>query len=398
MSTSNVLHVIPSVAARYGGPSTAIVAMCDSLNGLPGVTAEVLATDADGPNRFDLARWPSSRTKLHLVPRGDRGQVRAWLDANIPRFDIVHTHSSWNGVVYAARRAAVRHRKPLVYRPCGMLSGYSWSRRKLLRYGYWFARERGNVRAAAAFHCTSEGEAAEVRAHRAARGEIHVIPNGVDDIAWTQPVDPDTLHQRCGPNASGRPLVLFLSRLHPKKGLTDLLLPALVRAEDAFLAVVGGPDDHAPGYEAEVLATVARLGLQQRVALLGPVPSAERWAMFDGADVFALPSRSENFGIVVAEAMARGCPVLVTNGVQSHEHVTRAGAGMVVEPTVVAVADGLGQVLCRARETITACGREYARQHFDWREIASRLADLYHRLTGRPDTKLKGESSYVVPY
>ncbi len=383
-----VLHVIPSVAPRYGGPSTAIAAMCDALNRATGVTAEIAATDADGLGRYDRAAWKSA-TPLHLFPvdgseRTKRSSVlRDWLNVNTANYDLVHTHSVWNHPVYAARRAAVRHRKPLVYRPCGMLSDYTWSRNRLAKVAYWLARERGNVRAAAILHCTSDGEAAEVRAHRAVRGRVEVIPNGVDAAAWTTPASRDELRRRCGANAAGRPIVLYLSRLHPKKGLTEFLLPALARLDSsAFLAVVGGPDDHAPGYEAEVRDTITRLGLAGRVALLGPVPAAERWAMFDGADVFALPSRSENFGIVVAEAMARGCPVLITDGVQAHEHVTRAGAGVVTATTMDEVTDGLNRLLADVnnRTDMGNRGRAYAREQFDWDRIAGRLATIYREL------------------
>lgn len=382
-----VLHVIPSVAPRYGGPSTAVVAMCDSLNRTGGVSAEVAATDADGSEKYDRAVWKSN-TPLHLFPvdgseRTKRSSaLRDWLNVNTANYDLVHTHSVWNDPVYAARRAAVRHRKPLVYRPCGMLSSYTWSRNRPAKVAYWLARERGNVRAAAVVHCTSEGEAAEVRAHRAVRGRVEVIPNGVDLAAWTTPANRDELRRRCGPAADGKPIVLYLSRLHPKKGLTEFLLPALV-STSAFLAVVGGPDDHAPGYEAKVRDTITLLGLSDRVALLGPVPAAERWAMFDGADVFALPSRSENFGIVVAEAMARGCPVLVTDGVQANEHVKRAGAGVVTATTADAVSDGLNRLLADAatRADIGNRGRAYAREQFDWDRIAGRLADIYRSLT-----------------
>ena len=382
-----VLHVIPSVAPRYGGPSTAVAAMCDALNRIDGVSAEVAATDADGSGKYDRATWKSD-TPLHLSPvdgseRTKRSfALRDWLNVNTANYDIVHTHSAWNHPVYAARRAARLHRKPLVYRPCGMLSDYTWSRNRPAKVAYWLARERGNVRAAAVVHCTSEGEAAEVRAHRAVRGRVEMIPNGVDAAAWATRANRDELGRRCGSAADGKPIVLYLSRLHPKKGLTEFLLPALVNTP-AFLAVVGGPDDHAPGYEAEVRGTIARLGLTDRVALLGPVPAAERWAMFDGADVFALPSRSENFGIVVAEAMARGCPVLITDGVQAHEHVTRAGAGMVTATTAVAVADGLNRLLADVdtRSEMGNRGRAYARQQFDWDRIAARLADIYRSLT-----------------
>lgn len=382
-----VLHVIPSVAPRYGGPSTAVVAMCDALNRIDWISAEVAATDADGSGKYDQTAWKAA-TPLHLFPvdgseRTKRSSaLRNWLNVNAPNFDLVHTHSVWNDPVYAARRAAVRHRKPLVYRPCGMLSDYTWSRNRSAKLAYWLARERGNVRAAAVVHCTSEGEAAEVRAHQAVRGRVEVIPNGVDAAAWTAPADRSELRRRCGPAAAGRPIVLYLSRLHPKKGLTEFLLPALVNTP-AFLAVVGGPDDHALGYEAEVRDTIARLGLADRVALLGTVSSVERWSMFDGADVFALPSRSENFGIVVAEAMARGCPVLVTDGVQANEHVTRAGAGVVTSTSVDAVADGLNQLLADAdtRSEMGNRGRIYVREQFDWDRIAGRLADIYRSLT-----------------
>lgn len=382
-----VLHIIPAVAPRYGGPSTAVAAMCDALNRTGGVSAEVAATDADGTGKYERTAWKSD-APLHLFPvDGSERTKRSsalwdWLNVNTANYDLVHTHSVWNDPVYAARRTARRHRKPIVYRPCGMLSDYTWSRNRPAKLAYWLARERGNVRAAAVVHCTSEGEAAEVRLHRAVRGRVEVIPNGVDAAAWTCPTNRDELRRRCGANAGGKPIVLFLSRLHPKKGLTEFLLPALVNTP-AFLAVVGGPDDHAPGYEADVRDTITRLGLSNRVAMLGPVPATERWAMFDGADVFALPSRSENFGIVVAEAMARGCPVLISDGVQAHEHVTHAGAGVVTVTTAGAVTDGLNRLLADAatRTEMGNRGRVYARQQFDWDRIAGRLADLYRSLT-----------------
>jgi glycosyltransferase involved in cell wall biosynthesis len=264
-----------------------------------------------------------------------------------------------------------------------MLSPYTWLNNRIVKLAYWLARERSNVKRAAVIHCTSEGEARDLRAYRAVRGRVEVIPNGVEGAAWTTPTNRDELRWRCGPRAIGKPIVLFLSRLHPKKGLTEFLLPAMARlSTSAFLAIAGGPDDHAPGYEAEVRDTIRRLGLTDRIALLGPVPPTQRWTLFDGADVFVLPSRSENFGIVVAEAMARGCPVLVTEGVQANEHVTRAGAGLVTPPTVEAVGTGLNQLLSdpATRSEMGSRGRTYASEHFNWDRIAGRLVELYRML------------------
>lgn len=384
-----VLHVIPAVAPRYGGPSTAIAAMCDALNDLDEVTAEVASTDADGDNLFEASDWRAERTKLHLfsIDGGERTKrsltLRAWLDLNAPRYDVIHTHSSWNFPAYAAALAARRHRKPLVYRPCGMLSDYTWSRNRAARFAYWLARERANVAAAAAFHCTSDAEAGEVRRHRAARGEVFVIPNAIDAGAYQAPVRKDVLRERCGPGAAAKPIILFLSRLHPKKGITDLLLPALGKMTvPAFLAIVGGPDDHAPDFGGCIRQAIERFDLADRVAVLGPAPPDDRWAMFDGADLFVLPSHSENFGIVVIEAMARRCPVVITEGVQVGGHVRAAKAGAVVPFDVVALAATLDGWLADPlrRSHAGDAGQLYVQDQFSWRRTAERLAEVYRRV------------------
>lgn len=385
-----ILHVIPTIAARYGGTSTAVIPLVEALNRCSDVVVELATTDADGPDRYHRDQWAGRITKLHMFPavggaRYSRSpQLNEWLVQQAREYDVIHTHSMWNSFVFAARKAANSSHRPIVFTPHGMLSAYSWARNRPLKYAYWFARERGNVRSAAVIHCTSEREAADVRAHRAVRGQVEIIPNGVDAEAWTVPVDPNALRRRCGPAADGKPIILFLSRLHPVKGVTDLLLPAFSRLDTpAYLAIIGGPDERDPGYVQQIRHEIERLGLANRVGLLGPVPAAERWAMFDGADVFALPSRSENFGIVVAEAMARGCPVLVTDSVQSCEHVVRASAGVVTPTSVSGVAEGLNEILTRGRAAWGTKAREYAQRHFNWDHVAKALVGVYSRLLNR---------------
>ncbi len=308
-----ILHVIPSVAPRYGGPSTAIVAMTSALNQIDGVDAEVLTTDHDGPDRFTSAQWHSTNTTLHLVQHDERNALGQWLTNRLAGYDLIHTHSVWNRPIYVACQAAQGQNKPVIYRPCGMLSDYSWSRKRLLRYGYWWLREQHNVAYASAFHCTSETEAGEVGrlgVARKSRAIIEVIPNGVDDAAWTVPVDRNLLRHRCRSTlgyavVGQRKIMLFLSRLHPKKGIIDLLLPAFAefkRSQQSpeqlpILAIVGGADDHAPNHEHEIRQAITQLGLAQDAVLLGAVPARDRWAMFDGADLFVLPSKSRTLAL-----------------------------------------------------------------------------------------------------
>ncbi len=390
-----VLHVIPGVAPRYGGPSTAIWPMVAALNRLADVSAEVATTDADGPGRrFDPQSLPPG-VVTHLFRRGFSEQWKysrdlgAWLGRHAQDYDLLHVHSVWNYPIGAACRAARRAGRPVVLRPCGMLSDYTRRRSAWKKALYWRLVERRNLTAVRCFHTTSQEEADEVR-RLGLPGDTTAIPLGVDPAAWEQERRPEVLRQRCGPAVGDRPIVLFLSRLHPKKGLVDLLLPALVNLrEEIFLAVAGGPDEHAPGYADEVRQAVERLGLGDRVALLGPVSSSERWALLDGADLFVLPSRSENFGIVVAEAMARGVAVLVSDAVQSCEHVTAAGAGRVVPLDVAALAAAMGELLAAPaqRQEMGQRGRLYAQQQLAWPAIAARIADVYDLCTRDRATK-----------
>jgi glycosyltransferase involved in cell wall biosynthesis len=358
--------------------------MCAALNRLEGVEVELAATDADGPDGQLTAADTPDGVVTHLFHRtfSERWKYSAglarWLRQHAARFDVVHIHALWSFASCAAAAAARRARVPYVVRPAGMLSAYTWSRGFGTKRLYWMLLERRTVLRAAAFHATSREEAVEI--DKVCPGaQVAVIPNGVDEAAWNTPADAEALRRACGPKADGKPIVLFLSRLHPKKGITDLLLPALAQLGDAFLAIVGGPDPHEPAFPDQVRREIERLGLQDRAAMLGPVSGAARWQLYDGAAAFVLPSHSENFGIVVAEAMARGCPVVVTETVQAAEHVRAAGAGFVVPLQADAVASTLTRLLREGdvRATTATAGRRYAADHFRWDAIAAQILDLY---------------------
>jgi glycosyltransferase involved in cell wall biosynthesis len=385
-----VLHVIPAVSSRYGGPSRVVVSLCEAL-AEQGVSVEIATTDADGDERYTKDQW-TSPVPLHLFESNLNSRTRsstqlaAWLNENIAKYDLVHTHSVWNAPVHAACTAARMAKVPLVYRPCGMLSNYTWSRGRAKKLAYWWLRERANVRGAAAIHCTSDEERDEAIRCGARSEQTVVIPNAVDEEGFRHPPSRNQLRETWASRIGSRMVLLFLSRLHPKKGLTDFLLPAMVSLKDrVHLMIVGGEDDHAHGYRDELLRAIDKHGLQDHCDLVGAIPPAERWAYFDAADVCVLPSHSENFGIVVAEAMVRACPVLITKGVQIHPHVEFAGGGLVVEPTVEAVQSGLRQLLndSTARSVLAVAGQIYAKAMFSWRRTATEVQTLYTNLLNR---------------
>jgi glycosyltransferase involved in cell wall biosynthesis len=379
-----VLHVIPSLAPRYGGPSAAIVPMVEALN-RRGAQAEIAATDADGPGRFDLAGLGAQGAVVHLFPRtcSETWKVSLglwrWLRRHAGDYDLLHVHALWSFSTAAACAAARRRGVPFILRPCGMLSAYTWSRSTWKKRLYWSAIEHRNLAGASRIHVTSQAEADEVA--RLDLPPAVVVPQGTDPQAWRVERRPDVLRHLCGERAGQRPIVLFLSRLHPKKGLIDHLLPAFARLRsDAFLAIAGGPDEHEPGHAGAVAAAVQQLGFSDRVALLGPVAGEQRWALFDGAAVFVLPSLSENFGIVVTEAMARGVPVVVSEGVQAADHVRQAGAGRVVPLNGTALAEALDELLASPQALgMGEQGRRYVRDHLSWDGVAAALVEMYRQ-------------------
>lgn len=388
-----VLHVIPGIAPRYGGPSTAILPMTEALNRLPGISAEIATTDADGAGaRLFPGSLPPTATPLHLFRRdfSERWKFSAglwrWLARHAGEYDLLHVHALWSFSTLAACAAGRRRGVPIVLRPCGMLSRYTWGRSAWTKRLYWAAIERRNLSSVCCFHVTSRDEAREL-ACLGWPAAAAIIPQGVNVAAWQVEPQPNALRERCKGRAVERPIILFLSRLHPKKGILDFLLPAFACLKtDAFLAIAGGVDGHAPGHELEIRATVERLGLSDRVALLGAVAPQERWSLFDGAALFVLPSRSENFGMVVTEAMARGLPVVVSQEVQAAEHVTAAGAGRVVPLQVGALAASMDELLGDPAVCLTLGerGRKYVRDNLTWERVAGAISGMYRSCLSRP--------------
>jgi len=362
--------------------------MTRALRAIKGLQVEIATTDADGVGRnLTSADLPLDAGTVHLFRR-DRSEslkysrsLSLWLQSNISRYDLVQVHSNWNFPVAAACRAARRKDIPYIIRPCGMLSNYSFQKSKWKKQVYWWLRERSNIEHAAGFHVTSLGEREEVTA-LGVKAPVSVIPLGISDDAWKTPVESNWLRDQL-PHVGGRPLLLFLSRLHPKKGIVEFLLPAMTQLQsDAFLAIVGGEDEHASGFRKILEAEIRRLNLGDRVGLLGPLPPHRRWAAFDGADLFVLPSHSENFGIVVAEAMARGKPVVITTGVQCRDQVIAANSGSIVPPDPGKLAHSLDYWLENPRLRIAAGerGRKYIQEHLTWDSTARSLLKLYRRI------------------
>lgn len=378
-----LLHVVPTYvpAYRHGGPIVAVHGLCKALVAR-GHTVSVFTTDVDGSGRLDVpharpvdldgvavAYFPVvGPTRLYWA----RG-LRAALAATVSRVDLVHLHSVFLWPTSAAAREAERHRTPYVVSPRGMLVPALLRRRGRLRKSLWLRLvERRTLRRAAAIHFTSALEEQEARATGLALPAGFVVPNGV----VVEAVSPDApIASRVRDALARRPTVAFLGRLSWKKGLERLVraLPSLPTAT----ALLAGPDDEALTPRLEELAR--ELGVRDRVVFLGALAGADKAALLSGADVFVLPSLSENFGNAVLEAMAAARPVVVTREVGLAAEIAAAGAGMVVEGTPAALAAAVGALLANpeGRQDLGRRGQELVAGRFGWAAVAERMERAY---------------------
>ena len=344
-----VLQIIPAIASRYGGPTTNLFPLCRALVA-EGCSVEIASTDADGPGgRLESSQIPSDlQIRLFVRTWSESWKYSRpfanWIGANVGNYDLVHTHAVWSHLPACGALASIQKNIPFVVRPAGMLSSYSMGRKSLAKKVLWWLREGKMVRNATAFHATSQGEAEEIRRLRP-DADIWTIPHGLPDEAFSVPAEPDWLRQRC-PGAGDKPIILFFSRIHPKKGLSDILIPAFSQMTPGFhLAIAGGEDSHVAGYENEVRQQVQALGLKDRVTFLGSINPEDRWRLLDGAAVFVLPSQAENFGVVVTEAMARGTPVVISDQVQIGDIVEKNSGGRVIPRDAALWAQTLSEVV-----------------------------------------------------
>jgi poly(glycerol-phosphate) alpha-glucosyltransferase len=327
------------------------------------------------------SRLVSARSFEATALRGNPGlslPFRRHIDKTIRSFDVVHIHAIWNFPTYYAMRTAERAGVPYIVAPQGSLEPWALSSGSWRRRFYAEHVERPLLRKASRLQALSEAELAQFRAY-GLRVPAVVIPNAVAR-EWLQIKRASIAAELDLP--FGTKTVLFLSRLHPKKGLDILLqaFAAICRERDDTTLLVAGSDGGS-GYERAMRTRAQDLGLGQRCLFLGEVRGEYKTKLFAGADAFVLTSHSEGLPVAVLEAMASRTPVLITPGCNLPE-VASNDAGLVVNPHWEAVFAGLRQLFANP-ETLRCRGENGYRlvqQRFTWPKIACRTLAMYKEI------------------
>lgn len=383
MSEMRILQTIAGTRLDHGGTSRSVPALCDAL-GARGVDWHlVTGTPSDPEVRcnfpVDMSRVCTVResglNRQLGVGKGFCRHLAALTSANRSQ-SLVHDHAVWlstnHAVATYCRDAGIKR----IVSPRGMLGAWALNHGRWKKKLAWRMYQHRDLLSADAFHATSQQEADEIRALGLTQ-PIAVVPNGVTfPELTTEPGEASPDRTR---------IMLFLSRIHPKKGLLTLLEAWKAASPKGWQLVLAGPDENGHQKEVEQLAT--SLGIGSQVSFPGSLNDVQKWDWYRKADVFVLPSYSENFGIVVAEALAAGLPVIATHGTPWQELNTRK-AGWYVSHNLTALADALQFAISLdddGRRATGKRGKDWARAAFGWSGIAERMAVFYQSLlSGKP--------------
>lgn len=382
-----IIHLVENLDDSYGGPAKSIPFLCHYLQA-EGVEVVILSVQAHEQehntvvSKYDL-NWESfpqkGPSKLYYAPKIEKRLLELINDDTI-----IHVHNSWTYVSFLARKMARKHKVSLVAAPRGSVYSWSLSQRKYLKKVFWNLFQRSAFQSARIIHVTEENEAKAIRDLKIST-EMALVPNGIElpevvpeKHTWKQ----NSLQELELPEENR--YFLFLSRIHPKKGL-DLLVNSWAEIQKDFpewnLLIVGPEENQS--YLQGIHKKLRKSNISKTVRFLGLLEGSRKMAAFGAAELLVLPSHTENFGIVIAEALALKIPVLTTHGTPWTE-IEQYGAGWHIELSQENLTETLIEALTCTPEALIAKGEKSDEfiSNYKWSIQAEKMKKVYQYILG----------------
>jgi glycosyltransferase involved in cell wall biosynthesis len=361
-----VVHVVPGIGREAAGPSYAVVRLCEALNTKG---CEVKLAVLGGEPELELPPFVHQFPVQGFPARLGRSlAMKRWLlDEVGSGTELIHNHFLWKmPSIYAG--IAARHRNvPMLLSPHGTLAPWALNQSKWVKKLFWRLKQSEVLSSATCFHATSHQEYLDIR-KQGFKQPVCIIPNGIDIPARKRHF------KQCAEKN-----LLFLGRLHPVKGV-ERLLKAWESVESNFqgwrLQIVGAGES---AYVEKVYQWSTTLN---RVDWLGPKYGLEKTSIFEQANLYVLPTYSENFGLTVAEALAAGTPVIVTKGAP-WPGLKDFQAGWWIEQGTEPLVACLNQAMKLSEGELAEMGergKQWMQRDFPWSRIAKDMSDVYRWL------------------
>jgi glycosyltransferase involved in cell wall biosynthesis len=362
----HVIEVVSSVSAEASGLTQAVLKISESVLEHKRQHLTIAALDLGDmglrPSYLNVFPVGFCPKKLGCSPK-----MLSWLDeqAKHNKVQLIHSHSLWVQPVIYPARVKNKYNIPLLVSPHGTLSPWAFTHGSIVKKIYWPFLQKPALDVATCFHATALSEYNDIRS-KGFRQPVALIPLGIDIPSLQKQL---YINKRT---------LLFLGRIHPKKGL-NILLPAWAALQERYpewcLRIVG-PDDG--GYLQKMLELSKKLSLK-RIEFSGTLFGEKKIHAYQQADLFVLPTYSENFGISVAEALASGTPALVTKGAP-WEGLETHNAGMWIEIGLDPLVAALERMMSLSRDELDVMGmngRSWMDSEYSWSSIGAKMAETY---------------------
>ncbi|HWP91117.1 MAG TPA: glycosyltransferase [Thermodesulfobacteriota bacterium] len=389
-----VLHITPSYfpAFKYGGPIEAVHLLNKAL-AKKGIDVDVFTTDTGLENGKSIPRdeWQELdgiRVRYFRCYGYERYTFSPKIFLELLKdtrfYDLVHITSVWNFPVLAGGIASLLHKKPYILSPHGSIYpeaiGIKSKNKKMF---YYNLIAKYYIKRASAIHFTTQDEKENAIGFLDIRNKAFVVPIGFDLSGFEELPRRGSFKNRYAA-LKNRKYILFLGRINIKKGL-DILVESfgeIAKAyKDLYLVIVGANEGN-EGFKEEVKRRLKDVGLLERTIFTGMLRERDKLEAFVDAEVFVLPSYSENFGMAVVEAMACGIPVVISNKVGIHREVERNRGGIIVETNPDSLSRGIRALLDNEelKREVRTNGRKMVEEYYDIDKVADMVIKVYREI------------------